>query len=161
MLIAVMSDSHDHVENVRNIARVAAHSGCCALIHLGDITGPAAVGGLNDFPGSIQGIFGNCDHRREDLRMAFQAVGGRIDPGPLELTLGDRLLLIMHEPVAIASLAAKGNCDVIMHGHTHSPLISREKGALILNPGECGGWSASPTFAILDTADLSVHHVPI
>ena len=64
MLIAVMSDSHDHVENVRSIARIAAHSDCSALIHLGDITGPTAVKGLAEFPGSIQGVFGNCDYRR-------------------------------------------------------------------------------------------------
>jgi len=161
MLIAVISDSHDHNENICRAAQIAAHSGCRELLHLGDITSPAAVRALASFPGRIRAVFGNCDYERSELRRAFHDIGGSIDIGPLAFCLAGKRVIMMHEPANLADLANSGSTDIVLYGHTHSAECHHENGTMILNPGECGSWSSPSSFAILNTDDLSVVHVPI
>ena len=51
-------------------------------------------------------------------------------------------ILLMHEPVLLEPLARSGEYDLIVYGHLHQAESRREEETLILNPGECCGWSS-------------------
>jgi len=56
----------------------------------------------------------------------------------------------------------KGGVDVLLTGHTHSPLISKYRDLLIINPGSvCGVWGGGggygyPTWALLRVGEKTI-----
>lgn len=61
-------------------------------------------------------------------------------------------------PAERAAMAAPGY-DMVCFGHTHHPVIWREQGVLVVNPGSVGqprDWRPGACWALLDTADRSV-----
>jgi putative phosphoesterase len=58
-----------------------------------------------------------------------------------------------HETELLSAVIDGGYFDAVIHGHTHSPSITRRGKTLAINPGEvCGYLTGKPTIAILDTA---------
>ena len=161
MIIAVVSDSHNHTRHLQAVVDVANGSGCGALLHLGDITTPHSARVLAGFQGEVRAVFGNCDRERSSLRSVFQSMGGRIDLPPSTFEMGNRRFAMMHEPHFLDAMRKTGNLDFILYGHMHAEKVVEEDGVLILNPGECGGGSPVPTCYFLDTETRSAIRVPI
>ena len=67
----------------------------------------------------------------------------------------------MHEPDNLDALAISGKFDAIIYGYTHE--IDIRKGpALVINPGECGGWlSGRRTVALWDVEKGQVNTVVV
>jgi putative phosphoesterase len=87
------------------------------------------------------GDFVSSDFYRELRRLGpLEAVHGNMDDDELMRTLPPRRVVeveevrigLVHEPAKLAGLEG---CHALVYGHTHMPLVSREGGTLLLNPG--------------------------
>ena len=153
MKIAIISDTHDHLYNLREAVKIIKEEGVSTIIHLGDIISPFVVKefGVN----KVYAVFGNNDGDKDLLRERFEAEGYEIQRGPRELLIDNRRFLLMHEPHLIDGFIKSGLWDIILFGHTHK--LSIEEGIpLVINPGElCGYLTGKSTFVLLETSDLN------
>lgn len=160
MRVGVIADTHDNLAALRTALGMLREHGAELILHAGDFVSPFVALPFAENHLRVIGVFGNNDGDKLYLRERFSPVG-QLHFGPHELELGGRSVLLMHEPRALAALAASGHYHLIVYGHTHEPDL-RPGPPLILNPGECGGWlSGRSTCAVVDLASLQAHLLPI
>jgi uncharacterized protein len=121
--IGVISDTHGLLRP--EVAR--AFDGVELILHAGDIGNPEvlkelgsiarviAVRGNND-----KGLWAKAIRETEIVRI------GRVG------------IYMLHNLKEIADDPADRNCQVVISGHSHQPLIERRDGVLFLNPGSAG-----------------------
>ena len=147
MKIGIISDSHDNVPALTAAGEMLEKEGAEALLHAGDIVAPFSGDVMNRFNGPIHVVFGNCDGERTYMREFLPEVAD----GPLELTLGGKRFLLIHDLAKLPDVTAR-RADYVVSGHTHKPLDEIRENVHYLNPGECGGWlSGKKTVMLLDT----------
>lgn len=160
MRIGVLADSHDHLDRLRRAVARCRQEKVEALLHAGDFVAPFAVALLAGAACPVHAVFGNNDGERLGIRDAF-GEWGEVRPGPVELELGDRRVLLMHEPYALASHEESGRYDLVVYGHTHEVDWRPQAGASgdaahrrrVINPGEVCGWvTGKASFALFDLA---------
>lgn len=154
MRIAILADSHDHVDRLRRAIERCRDENVESVLHAGDFIAPFSVKVLADAGCPVHAVFGNNDGERLGIRDAF-GDWGEVQPGPIELELGSRRILLMHEPYGLASHEASDRNDLIIYGHTHEtdwrPLGEQGSGRWVINPGEVCGWvTGRATFALFD-----------
>ncbi|MCS7240007.1 MAG: metallophosphoesterase [Candidatus Bipolaricaulota bacterium] len=153
MWIGVISDSHDNLVHLRKCLTSLRERGVTLVLHAGDFVSPFTAEPFREVGMGMIGVFGNNDGDKLYLLERFRGVG-EINPGPHELMLVGRRIVLMHEPRAMEALAASGRYDLVIYGHTHRPEL-REGQPLVLNPGELGGWlSGRATYALVDLETL-------
>jgi putative phosphoesterase len=125
-LVGLISDTHGLVRP--DVHRALA--GVELILHAGDVGGDDVLDELG-------------------LIAPVRAVCGNTDPpgtsrltDALDLTLGALRVHVSHghevgSPTA-ARLLARYDADVIVYGHTHRQLVTREGGRLVVNPGAAG-----------------------
>lgn len=157
MRLAILSDIHDHITELRAaLAELASAGGADRLLCCGDLCAPFMVGELVDgFAGPVHVVFGNndgdryritraaADHDRFHLHGEFAELGG-------DAFDGTRVAL-HHFPDVGRAVAAAGRHDLVCYGHTHEWEQGRHGDTLALNPGEIMGRLGPPTFAVYDT----------
>lgn len=163
MRIAVLSDTHDNMQNIIKAVSIINKRNVDALIHCGDYVAPFVKRWFDKLNDSIKknfyGVFGNNDGDKLFLTQNL----GQICEFPqngneLILELEGKRIFVSHMPreQTIKALANSGNFDIILSGHTHS--LSNKKldnGSLVINPGElCGYLTGRATFAIVDTEKM-------
>ena len=159
MKIAILSDIHDHVWNLR--AALAGLGTADALLCCGDLCSPFIVGLLAEgFPGRpIHVVFGNNDGdlyriTQNAARQAQVTLHGELFQGEFD---GKRVAVNHYPDIALA-IAAAGQHDLVCYGHSHLFAIERQGRTLTVNPGaimgyEPGGKRDIPaTFVVYDTA---------
>jgi len=158
MFIAVISDTHDHKDNILKAVSIMNERKVDALIHCGDYCSPFIerwFRGLNEnIQQNFYGVFGNNDGERlmleKILRPLCEIVG-------LELIkdFGGLIIYASHmpSPDTIEALANSSSFDIILSGHTHHVVNKKyDNGVLVVNPGEaCGYLTGNATFCIIDT----------
>lgn len=150
-----MSDSHDNVPAVRAVVELFRQHAVARVVHAGDFISPFALDPLADLGCPVHGVFGNNDGERVVLAERFRRLGD-VQPNLADLELAGRRIAAVHYPELAEPLAASGNYDLVIYGHTHK-IDQRREGALLLNPGEVGGWlTGRKTAAVVDLADLEV-----
>jgi len=158
MLVGVISDTHDHMPMIDAALRLFDRRRVEALIHPGDLIAPFAARAVARFSrGPIHVTYGNNDGERRGLADVFPA----IQEGPLNLTLGNRRILVHHfiDWCVPGDVAA---AEIVITGHTHAVVVDRGRERLLLNPGECCGWvNGRCTVAILDTETLAAEIVEL
>lgn len=153
MRVGILSDSHDHLERLRQVLALFRARGVELVLHAGDFVSPFTAGPFREAGLPLIGVFGNNDGDKLYLRERFAGVG-ELHGGPHELDLGGRRVVLMHEPRALDALIASGRYDLIVYGHTHRAEV-RAGRSLVVNPGECGGWlTGRPTAAVVDLRHL-------
>ncbi|MFA5354587.1 MAG: metallophosphoesterase [Thermodesulfovibrionales bacterium] len=159
MIIGIISDSHDHLDNLQKTIDLFKERQVEHIIHAGDFTSPFTWRVLKHFEGGFTGIFGNNDGERVLMRKLSQE---RVYTQPYKLTLDGKRIVVMHEPDVVDDLAASGNFDLIVFGHTHVPEIRRENNTLIVNPGELCGWvKRRATVAVADLRTMTAEIVDL
>lgn len=148
MLIAIISDTHDHLDNLRKVVSELNKLQVSHLLHAGDFTSPFTWRAIKEFKGSFTAIFGNNDGERLFLNNLYQ---GRIFTQPHKITLHNRKIVMMHEPNVVESLAKSADYDVVIYGHTHEASIRQMDSTLVINPGELCGWLyGKASYVLLD-----------
>lgn len=136
MRIGVVSDTHNHLPNVRRIVELLNAAGVDHVVHTGDITQAKTLDVLAGLRAPLHGVWGNNDLERDALEAGVARHGFVFAESGLELRLAGRRIVVVHDP---RELAARTDFDVSLHGHTHRLEVQRANGRLIFNPGECAG----------------------
>ena len=148
MRLGILSDTHDQVVRTAGAVAQLVAEGAEALIHCGDLTGPAVVRACAALPSYY--VFGNNDYDEDALRRAITTAGGVcLDRGG-EVTFAGRRLAVTHGDSAkeVRRLAA-ARPDYLLFGHSHVPVDDREGPTRWINPGALHR-ASSWTVAILD-----------
>lgn len=144
--IAVVSDSHGNIENIRGFLPRIGHVD--ALYHLGD---------------HVEDALPLCNL----LNCGFVAVRGNCDPfsdAPLSYTVEwhNRRILLLHGHrvaglLALLYAAKQENADAVLFGHSHVPSMETVDGILMLNPGSLSRprTAKGPSMAVLELDDGS------
>lgn len=154
--LAVVSDTHGHVEFARRAVRMLEPFQPLCLIHCGDIGSlviPSVFAAFN-----AHYVLGNVDHYDEPelaaaIQKAEQHFAGRFG----EITLLGKKIAWLHgdDERRLAQTIASGEYDLVCSGHTHRQEQRLVGKTLALNPGAL--YRANPrTCAVVDLADLSV-----
>lgn len=150
--IGVISDSHDHLPNLRHALGQLMERGVQTVIHCGDLIAPFVTVELGRLQGlTIHTVFGNNDGDRFlHQRLAVEApnVTHHGEAGTVEL--GGRRLAFSHYGEHALGLAGQRGCQAAFFGHTHQPHDERVGEVLLLNPGELLGMKGAPSFCIYD-----------
>jgi putative phosphoesterase len=161
MKIGIMSDSHDHAENIKKSINVFKAKKVDYIVHLGDYVNPASVKLCQEI--KLIGIFGNNDGDKYRLMNAFREIGGEIKGDFFELKEGDITVACYHgtEPELKDALIACGKYDVVMYGHTHECVNEKIGKTLVLNPGTVHGFWNRATVMILNVQTKQVEIINI
>ncbi len=159
MKIAVFSDIHDHLENLRRaLERV---QGCGALLFCGDLCAPFTLAEIvAHFAGPIHTVLGNNDG--DPLLLAGVAQrAGRVTLHGIhaDLELAGRRIALVHYPRLAEGLAALGEYDLVCHGHDHQRRSMQVGRTVLLNPGEVMGWKGPSSCALYDAATGQVEFI--
>ncbi len=160
MLIGVISDTHDHLDNIVSAISLFQERKVDLIIHLGDIVAPFCLDFFNNSGIEWMGIFGNNDG---EIEILLKKSGGRLSKEPREEDIAGKKVLMVHTGyLVVENLARTGYYDLILYGHTHRPVIKKIGKTLIVNPGEaCGLLTKKATVAIVDLDNLEATLVEI
>jgi uncharacterized protein len=158
MRIGVLSDSHDHLVNLRKAVEIFSKNGVEAIIHGGDFCSPftlAEFKPLADRGLKMYAVFGNNDGDRVMLAKRGGDFCSFVD-GARVLTLADRKIVVIHYPDLADELYRGAAFDLVIYGHNHKPRVEGTAKKL-LNPGTCSGYLAeAATVALVDTVTMEV-----
>lgn len=148
MKVLIVSDTHGRDEKLEEA--VTQEAPFDMLIHCGDVEGREFyIEALAECPCCI--VAGNNDFFA-DL------------PREQELEIGGRRVLVTHghyygvsmDVYGVLEEAESRNCDVVMFGHTHRPVVMERSGILAVNPGSLAfprQEGRKPSYAVLDTGN--------
>lgn len=164
MRIAILSDTHDNIQNLRAAVTYCNAYGVSTLIHCGDLISPFMLPVLAEFGGAVHLIYGN---NAGDQHLISQRCGNSFPTlthhgnfGAIEAA-GLRIAFT-HYPEMARGLASQGCFQVVCCGHNHRYGTERVGDCLLINPGELlGAESVPPCFAILESTSLEVERVEI
>ena len=165
MRIGIVGDSHDHLKNIIRTVAFLNSEAVDLVLHTGDYIAPFVIPEFARCTAPVIGVFGNNDGDRELLtarcgeyrNIEIRGNFCELEPDGLKVAL-----LHGHEAALLNDLVESGFFDVLVHGHTHRPGLSRRGKTLVINPGEiCGYLTGEPTCALFDTLTGEARIVPL
>jgi len=150
MRLAVISDIHDNLKNLKRCLDVCEGEKVEQIVCCGDVTTIETLNFLRkNFQGKIHLVRGNVDifENVDVAGIEDFFYYGRIGNFKIE----DKKIGLCHEPFLFDKVLENGNCDVVFYGHTHKPWIEAKNGVSFINPGTIGGVFQKSTFSIWDT----------
>jgi len=151
MVIAVLSDCHDHLENVQKVLERCQQAE--VMLFCGDYCAPFSLKALADgFERPIHSVLGNNDGDPFLLLTVAQRMGNVTFHHPMaSLELGGRRIAVVHYPEFGEPLALSGKYDAVFSGHNHTADVQTFGTTLWANPGEVMGRFGKPSFGLYDT----------
>ena len=158
MKIGVVSDSHGHVENLRQAVKDMHEAGVEVIVHLGDDYDDVKALSHQDETSIIQvpGVFSTY---YQDPRIPNRVI---------EEWEGVRVLLT-HTPEAHkndlptdldpAAVVARGEVRMVLSGHSHIPEVKEEGEVVWVNPGHVKDDDKKgypPTYALLEITGTEI-----
>jgi putative phosphoesterase len=161
MLIAILSDSHDHIPNLHRAVLRANREGAEILIHCGDLISPFMLRRLQVFDGRVHLIYGNNAGDQHLISSRCATEFDNITHHGLqgEVEIDDLRICFIHYPHTGRALAMSGDYDVVCCGHNHKAATKTIGNCLLINPGDLLGAEIVPGFVLLDTGDKSVRRI--
>lgn len=161
--IAILTDSHDHLQTLQQALDQVHQAGAGALLHCGDLCAPFMLNLLGErFRGPIHVVFGNNDG---DGRL-LQSIAARHPHITLhgiyaELAVAGRQVAMIHYPEPALRIAQSGRFDLVCYGHDHTRHLEPIGRTWLLNPGEIMGLKAAPAWALYDAVGHAVEVVEV
>ncbi len=149
MKILVLSDSHTHLEYMRQCIDRCKPD---AVFHLGDYYQDALAVAQEYADVIFHCVPGNCDQYKPGpvpAEVRFVSVGGV----RFMMTHGHRHGVKQGLTRLIAQAWAE-KADCIIFGHTHQALIQQEGTMWVVNPGTCGYFGSSA--AVIEVVDHKI-----
>jgi putative phosphoesterase len=163
MLIAVMSDSHDHIWNLQKALNKVKDRNAGMIIHCGDFVAPFMLKELEETGIPVHGVFGNNDGDQYLLtkfsltvffNITLYGMIGTVDIDGFKVGF-------THQGDIAEGLAAGGRYDMVCFGHSHEYLLKKIGQTIYLNPGEIMGKEGSPGFCLVNTKTKAVERVKL
>lgn len=163
--IAILSDIHDNVWNLKKALGTRALQQTAALLCCGDLCAPFIIKLLGQgYQQDIHLVLGNNDG---DVAAFIRVAAGfpqvQLHGEYFRGTLGGKTFAMNHYPDKARSLAESGTYDVVCYGHDHQLNRGEQTGStLLVNPGTIMGYHGGTlqdieaTFMVIDTLSLQV-----
>ncbi|MCL5795449.1 MAG: metallophosphatase family protein [Patescibacteria group bacterium] len=181
MKLAIFSDSHDNIPNIKKALKFIKDQGIEIIIHCGDLSAPSVMTEVikPNFNGKLYMVNGNVGDPDllKEVAKKYKDVKVYDVEGSVEI---DGIKIgFTHFPDIAKKLAQSGKYDYVFYGHSHKPWmekISKSKiqmsnqiqssnfniqnelpnqpinqSTILVNPGTLAGMFYKATFAILDT----------
>lgn len=163
MKIGIISDTHDHHDNVTGAIQIFNENQVKFVLHAGDIVSPFTIRAFAGLSGAkFIAVFGNCDGEKILVKEAVEGIAGEIYDNVYIGRIEGRKIFMMHKPDAINEVAESGKYDLVIYGHTHKQDIRFVGKTLVVNPGEATDWlSGTPSVVIVELDDLSFETVQL
>ncbi len=163
MLIAICSDSHDHIPNLHRAVQLANREGAELLIHCGDLISPFMLPRLHAFQGQVHLIYGNNAGDQHLISSRCATMFDNITHHGLKgvVEAGGRRLCFIHYPDTGRALAMTGKYDIVCCGHNHEQGVERIGSCLLVNPGDLLGKDEKPGFMLLDSETMQVRRIEV
>lgn len=162
MKVCIVSDSHDRGELLAHAVERARTWGAQAVLHCGDIIGPNTLKGALQLGLPLHVIHGNNLGDMPSMMRLAHASEGRLTyyGGEAEFELGGRRLFMIHYPHLARAMAATGDYDAVLCGHSHEARIEQVPNVRggrtpLVNPGTVAGVGAPATMVLGDLGALS------
>jgi len=152
MKIAVLSDIHDNIWNLKKVLKQIKKEKCKAILFCGDYCAPTVVKLIIELKLPTYAVFGNVDGAHYEItKLVGNLPYYHQFKEMAEIELEGRKLALCHYPQLAEGLAHTGKYDAVFHGHTHKAEQKNIGRTLIANPGEIMGMKGKCTFGIYDT----------
>ncbi len=163
MLVALLSDIHDHTTHLLLALQAAQERGCTHLLFMGDMASASTFRLLREeWPHPLDLVFGNNEYELQAFeRMASQWPHTTLHGAHADITLGTRRIFFCHLPWDAGRAASSGKYDAVFFGHTHKAEVSTSGRTLIVNPGEIYGRRETPGFAVYDADTNTVQLISL
>jgi len=168
--VGLVADTHVPVSIPRLPASVRATlAGMDYLIHAGDLVALGVLAELEEMAPTTA-VVGNCDPpdvarwlpARATLSLAGRRIG--VHHGHQHPSLQNQYIACGYDSAAFdlfyQALAAQlPDCEVIVFGHFHTPVVRRWQGILFVNPGSVAPPHVRPTCAVLEIGSSVSAHI--
>lgn len=163
MIIAVMSDSHDNIWNLRKALELIKKEDAGMIIHCGDFIAPFMLMELNQANIPVHGVFGNNDGDQYLLtklslntltNITLHSLVGQVDIDGFNIAF-------THQGIVGEALASGNNFNMVCFGHSHEYLLKEIGRTILLNPGEIMGKDGLPGFCFVDTRTADITRVKL
>lgn len=163
MLVALVSDVHDHTTHLLLALHEARAQGCTHLLFMGDMAGLSTFRTLREeWAHPIDLVFGNNEYETAAFqRAAEQWHHTTLHGATADLVLDGRRIFFCHLPWTAAKAAESGLYDAVFFGHTHAPETLSIGSTLVANPGEVYGRQGTPSIGVYDTCTNTVRIIHI
>ncbi len=163
MLVALLSDIHDHTTHLLLALHAARQEGCTHLLFMGDMASASTFRTLREeWQHGIDLVFGNNEYELGVFRqMAEKWPLTTLHGDEADITLDGRRIFLTHLPWAATKAAESGRYDAVFFGHTHCAEQRQVGSTLVVNPGEVYGRQGTPSIGVYDTATNTARIQPI
>lgn len=155
MKIAIISDSHDNLANIKILADWLKAHPVDLAIHCGDVAADETVKFLaQNIAAPLHLVYGNMDknYRDQIYEASDELENVQLHGDQGELTLGSIKIAFCHFPEQARRLAQSGQYQLVLYGHTHQPwLETLANNCQLINPGTLAGLFNKASFAVYDT----------
>jgi putative phosphoesterase len=163
MKIAIISDIHNNLVNLKKVLDCCASNGIEKIICCGDLASMEALNFLNDnFEGEIFYVFGNMDNDQlRNVEFSKEYKKTKIFKEFGEVEIENKKIAFVHKPDEAKKLCESGKYEFVFHGHTHKPWMEKINDCILLNPGNVAGEIFQATFAVWNTKGNSFELIRI
>lgn len=164
MKIAILSDIHDNVWNLKKALDMIVLQETDAMLFCGDLCAPFIIKLLGRaYAKPIHMVLGNNDGDvAAIIANAKNYSNIRIHGDYFRGELDGKSIAVNHYPDKARALAEQGGYDIVCYGHNHSLAEERIGNTLLINPGAIMGYhggqlkEVTATFMVLATQKLEV-----
>ncbi len=153
MKIAIVSDSHDNVANLKKLIEWLNKNKISVLIHAGDLCAPGILAKTlaPEFKGQIHIILGNVRDKTTLEKIASQFPNVKYYGEKGEVEIENKKIAFVHFKEEAEKLVAENKYNLVVFGHTHQSEVQKIKKTQLVNPGTIGGLYNKATFALYNT----------